>query len=214
MKLVVGDSNGFVGEELIRQALICPAITSIVALSRRETLGQPSSTKLQRFICDNFESYADSVKRELEDTDTSTRALADLRHNQDRPLRFIYISGHFAPHSPAEVPKQLPNNGLINYGLMRVREAESRVLAYAEHSKGSVRSCVAKPGHIEVPSWEKQMIPGLSIIDLREFAAALLDQVVNGFEKDTLLNGDMVQIGPRALGEEKSLNTILNLLIN
>jgi precorrin isomerase len=37
MKLVIGGSTGFVGAELIRQGLENPAITSIVALGRRET---------------------------------------------------------------------------------------------------------------------------------------------------------------------------------
>ncbi|KAI2785076.1 hypothetical protein F4815DRAFT_440310 [Daldinia loculata] len=163
---------------------------------------------LRPVICDNFESYADSVKRELEDTDaciwtiavtpsklktvpfedayrisrdyavTAIRALADLRHNQDWPLRFIHI------HQRSFCPAQ-PGRG----------EAESRILAYAEQSKGSVQSCVTKSGLIEAPGRERRIIPGLPIINLREFAAALLDQVVNGLEKDTLLNDDMVRIG-------------------
>ena len=37
MKLVINSSTGFVATELIRQALGNPAITSIVALSRRKT---------------------------------------------------------------------------------------------------------------------------------------------------------------------------------
>lgn len=49
------------------------------------------------------------------------RTLDALHHKQDRPLRFLYMSGHFAPRSPAEVPKELKNHGLINYGLVRVR---------------------------------------------------------------------------------------------
>lgn len=40
---------------------------------------------------------------------------------------------------------------------------------------------------------------GLPKIQLRDMAAALLDQVVNGFEKDTLGNGDMIRIGQKAL---------------
>ncbi|KAF3064448.1 hypothetical protein GL218_01355 [Daldinia childiae] len=202
MKLIVGGSTGFVGD----------------------------STKLKSIIYDNFESYSNSVKRELEDTDAciwtiavtpsklktvpfedaceifrdyaaiGIRALTDLYHDQDPPLHFIYISGHFVPRSPAEVPKELANSGLMNFGLMR-GEAESRILAYAEHYKGSVQSYVAEPGLIEAPGRERQIIPELPNIDLREFVAALLDQVVNGLEKDTLLNNDMIRIKQRASGE-------------
>jgi hypothetical protein len=69
MKLVIGGSTGFVGAELIRQGLENPAITSIVALGRRETPHPPEATKLRSVVCDNFESYSDSVKKELEDAD-------------------------------------------------------------------------------------------------------------------------------------------------
>ncbi|KAI1647474.1 uncharacterized protein F4817DRAFT_336762 [Daldinia loculata] len=67
--------------------------------------------------------FEDACGISLDYAVTAIRALADLRHNQDWPLRFIYISGHFAPRSPAEMPKQLADNGLtlINYGLMRGR---------------------------------------------------------------------------------------------
>lgn len=44
----------------------------------------------------------------------------DTLHSQKTPLRFIYMSGHFAPRTQAEVPKELKNHGLINYGLLRV----------------------------------------------------------------------------------------------
>lgn len=73
MKLVIGGSTGFVGVELVRQALSYPAITSVVALSRRETPippeAGPDSTKLRPLVCDNFESYSDRIKEELEDAD-------------------------------------------------------------------------------------------------------------------------------------------------
>lgn len=72
MKLVIGGSTGLVGTELVRQALENPAITSIIGLSRRETPAGSSATngaKLKSVVCDNFEEYPDSVKKELEDVD-------------------------------------------------------------------------------------------------------------------------------------------------
>ncbi|KAA8645640.1 uncharacterized protein ATNIH1004_007059 [Aspergillus tanneri] len=235
MKLVIGGSTGFVATELICQALENPAITSIIALGRRETpaplVAGPAAAKLKSVICDNFETYSDSVKKELENTDaciwtiavtpvklktvpfeetckisrdyatTAIQTLDTLRYKQDGPLRFIYISGHFAPRSPAEVPKELQDHGLINYGLMR-GEAETLILAYGKQSKGAVQSCVVKPGFIDSPNRERREIPGLPHIDLQNIAAALLDQVVNGFEKDTLNNADLICIGRKALTGE------------
>ncbi|KAJ5218112.1 uncharacterized protein N7498_000211 [Penicillium cinerascens] len=232
MKLVIGGSTGFVAAELIRQGLKNPAISSIVALGRRETPAPleagPAAAKLKSIVCEDFESYSDSVKKELEGADaaiwtiavtpmklstipfeetckisrdyaiTAIKTLDELHHQKDRPLRFIYMSGHFAPRSVAEVPKELQNHGLINYGLLR-GEAETQILAYGEQSKGAVQSAVVKPGLIDSPERETREIPGLPHIDLPVIAAALLDQVTNGFEKDTLSNADLVRIGQKAL---------------
>ena len=75
MKLVIGGSTGFVAAELIRQGLKNPAISSIVALSRRETPAPleagSAAAKLKSVICEDFESYSDSVKKELEDADAA-----------------------------------------------------------------------------------------------------------------------------------------------
>ena len=73
MKLVIGGSSGFVGTEVVRQALSNPAITSIIGVSRRETPVPPGSTdasgKLKSVICEDFESYSASIKKDLEDAD-------------------------------------------------------------------------------------------------------------------------------------------------
>ncbi|KAJ5605888.1 hypothetical protein N7510_008669 [Penicillium lagena] len=228
MKLVIGGSTGFVATELIRQGIENPAITSIVALGRRENPARLVNPKLKFVVCDNFESYPDSVKKELENADgciwtiavtpmklktipfeetckisrdyatAAIQALDVLRHKQARPLRFLYMSGHFAPRSPAEVPKELQDHGLINYGLLR-GEAETLILTYGEKSEGAVQSCVAKPGLIDAPGRETREIPGLPHIDLARIAAALLDQAMNGFEKNTLSNDDLVRIGQKVL---------------
>jgi hypothetical protein len=56
-----------------------------------------------------------------------------------------------------------------------------------------------KPGLIDAPGAEKREVPGVPHIELSDIAAAMLDQVVDGFEKDTLSNDDLVRIGQRAL---------------
>lgn len=66
-----------------------------------------------------------------------------------------------------------------------------------------MQSCVVKPGLIDHPSRERREIPGLPHIELTDIAAALLDQVINGFEKDTLSNDDMIRIGQKALAEQQ-----------
>lgn len=146
---------------------------------------------------------------------TAIKTLHALNQQHQKPLRFLYMSGHFAPRSRAEVPPALQNHGLVDYGLLRVRclwsdcieysegtanallqgETETLILEYAAQSHGAVQSCVVKPGLIDAPGAEKREIPGLPHIDLPDIAAALLEQVVSGFEKDTLSNDDLVRIG-------------------
>lgn len=79
-------------------------------------------------------------------------------------------------------------------------EAESRILAFADESNGLVESCITKSGFINAPGKVMPNVPGLPLVELQDIAAAMLDQVVNGFEKDTLSNDDLVRIGKKALG--------------
>lgn len=68
---------------------------------------------------------------------------------------------------------------------------------------------MAKPGLIDAPGKSSFVggifksvvcsVIGLPEIDNSQIAATLIDQVVNGFEKDTLLNQDLARIGSKAL---------------
>lgn len=63
MKLIIGGSTGYVATEIIRQAAAHPAITSIIALARRET--SSDSPKVKSVVLADFENYPDAVKQEL-----------------------------------------------------------------------------------------------------------------------------------------------------
>ncbi|KAL7935970.1 hypothetical protein V8C35DRAFT_296500 [Trichoderma chlorosporum] len=75
MKLIIVGSSGFVGKEVVRQALLSPSITSIVAIARRETPVPESlkdssdAAKLNSVVCDDFLNYSDNVKQHLSDAD-------------------------------------------------------------------------------------------------------------------------------------------------
>ncbi|KAK8128459.1 nucleoside-diphosphate-sugar epimerase [Apiospora sp. TS-2023a] len=235
MKLVIGGSTGFVGTELLRQALENPAVASIVGISRRETKVPDGSTdnasKLKSFTCGDLNHYPDTLKKELEDADaciwtiaitpakmkdtpwdevvkitrdyaltalhTMTEAQPTTSSSQG-PLRFVYMSGHFAPRDRSRVVKALTDFGLAEVSLLR-GQLEAEVLDYAAQSDGRVVACIAKPGMIRGPGMELTTVPGLPSIELQHIAAALLDQVVNGFQKDTLSNDDMSQMAQRIL---------------
>lgn len=73
---------------------------------------------------------------------------------------------------------------------------------------------VAKPGIIEAPGHGTladaimrpilRAVVGLPKVENSEISATLIDQVVNGFEKETLLNEDLVTIGSKLLAGQKS----------
>jgi uncharacterized protein YbjT (DUF2867 family) len=75
MKLIVAGSTGFVGTEIVRQALSHPAITSVVGLARRPTPTPHNAgpgmdaRKLKSVVCENFLDYTDDVKQELAGAD-------------------------------------------------------------------------------------------------------------------------------------------------
>jgi uncharacterized protein YbjT (DUF2867 family) len=68
MKLIVAGSTGFVGREVIRQSLIRPDITQVIALSR-SPLEQPENgvdaSKLRNVIIKDYGDYPDSVRKEF-----------------------------------------------------------------------------------------------------------------------------------------------------
>ena len=66
MKVILAGSTGFIGHEVLTQCLQNPAITSVVALSRREL---PAHEKLRVALVDNFLSYPDSVREEIKGAD-------------------------------------------------------------------------------------------------------------------------------------------------
>jgi hypothetical protein len=91
-------------------------------------------------------------------------------------------------------------------------KTESLILDFAKNSNGAIEACVTKPGIIDAPGRTGPVmkvlgsigraIISLPILDVGEIAATLLQQAVNGIEKDTLLHEDLVRIGQKALAAE------------
>lgn len=75
MKLIVGGSTGFVGTEVIRQALFNPAITSVVGLGRRQVQAPENAgpdanpAKFKSVVIEDWENYSEAVKKELSGAD-------------------------------------------------------------------------------------------------------------------------------------------------
>lgn len=168
----------------------------------------------------------------LDYTVTGLETISQLpRDSASKPLRFIYTSGANSQPDQSKKPWVLGDYSLMRVSfpspilptpiLSPIEvpntcpqgETESRVLTYARESKGAVDACVAKPGLIDAPGRTGlvmkavqtvgRSIIGLPKVDVSEVAATLLDQAVRGFEKDTLLNEDLIRIGRTVLDQQK-----------
>ncbi|MCJ1399425.1 hypothetical protein MMC11_002627 [Xylographa trunciseda] len=121
------------------------------------------------------------------------------------PFHFLYMSGAGAERDQSKTPRFM-----AQYDLMR-GETENQVLAFAAEHQGAVETCVAKPGLITAPDRILRTIGATVLsytmsvpkIDVRDISAAMLHQVVHGFEKEPLENNDLVRIGRQALKAAK-----------
>ncbi|VUC29976.1 unnamed protein product [Clonostachys rosea] len=128
------------------------------------------------------------------------------REGKAQPLRFIYMSGSNAERDQTKKPLLMGD-----YLLMR-GDAETKILTYAKESNGLVEAQVTKTGIVEDPNKINPVakvgraflrsLVGLPKVNVEDAAAALLDQAIKGFTKDTLLNEDLVRIGQARLAAE------------
>ncbi|KAJ7679040.1 hypothetical protein DFH06DRAFT_1315988 [Mycena polygramma] len=180
MKLIIAGATGYVAQEIIRQSLRMPQVTSVVALARKPVVAPngEGANKLKSVIIKNYDNYSDEVKKEFAGADAciwtvaitpsksksfqfdevtricQTSTLVGLQAMHDaglnKPFRFIYMSGTAAERDQTKKPSWMPE-----YSLMR-GETENKVLAFAaQHSDEKFEACVAKPGIItrSTASW-------------------------------------------------------------
>jgi hypothetical protein len=64
--------------------------------------------------------WEETVKISKEYAITALQTVASLPRKQTQPLRFIYMSGHFATRQRTEQVKVLGDYGMMEYGYLRV----------------------------------------------------------------------------------------------
>lgn len=147
-----------------------------------------------------------------------------------RPFRYLYVSGKLAERDQTKKPILAPEYFLMRVSILPLcthrpsrpcssdddngpqGQTENMVLKIGEESNGAVEVGIAKPGLIPKPGISLESIaatmgqalslPLISTVNREECAAAMLDQVVNGFEKETMTNEDLKRIGKRALRQQ------------
>ncbi|KAH9907826.1 NAD(P)-binding protein [Xylariomycetidae sp. FL2044] len=189
-----------------------------------ETGADPS--KLKSVTVQDYTEYSDEVKKEFAGADACiwtvaltptksrlyamedvkriclTSTLAGFRAMLDagvaKPFRFMYLSG-------ATVDRDLTKKSRYNVEYMHTRaETENQLVALGAASDGVEVSC-ARPGLVTRPgvtlmgavSFGIRVAYGVPGIYLSDLAAVLLDQVVNGFEKDPLTPVDLGRLAEK-----------------
>jgi uncharacterized protein YbjT (DUF2867 family) len=72
MKLIITGATGFVASEVLRQALILPSITSVVAVARTPISapeGTPNLLKFKSVVVPDYGTWPEDVKKELAGAD-------------------------------------------------------------------------------------------------------------------------------------------------
>jgi uncharacterized protein YbjT (DUF2867 family) len=69
MKVIVTGVTGFIGGEVLSQCLKNSSVTSIIALSRRTLPNPIKDPKLEVVVMKDFNSYPDSVLKQLSGAD-------------------------------------------------------------------------------------------------------------------------------------------------
>jgi hypothetical protein len=91
MKLIVTGATGFVGSEVIRQALRNPAVTSVAVIARKAVPVPPNedASKLKSFVLDDWTSnYPDSLIEHIKGADACIWYIYSCISTSDFCLQF------------------------------------------------------------------------------------------------------------------------------
>lgn len=150
-------------------------------------------------------------------------------HVRCRPRKAIPISLHERRQRRARSDKEapdawaVPSHARMSFHLLVTLcsqlticrdikgETENQVLAFAGEHKDDVDACVVKPGLItdSTTAWRSVVatvvhsgVSPIAGISTTAVVAAMLDQVIHGFEKESLMNDELVSIGAKVLQEQ------------
>ncbi|KFZ16343.1 hypothetical protein V502_05149 [Pseudogymnoascus sp. VKM F-4520 (FW-2644)] len=222
MKVILTGATGFIGTEVLRQALLHPSITTLIVLSRRALSPPITHPKLQVIILADFAIYPPEVLTQLDGAEaciwtlgiktssvpdqrlvslTYTRALAtaltQLPTPPKQPIRFLFTGGALSIADP--------NSSALFLGPARKvkGEAETEILAFAARAENreKIEVVVTRPAMVHAPgSVVGLLMAGLPAalrgVGVRELAAVSLDVVLKGGDEGKVLeNGELAARG-------------------
>ncbi|KAF8313607.1 hypothetical protein DL93DRAFT_2058802 [Clavulina sp. PMI_390] len=233
MKIIVAGASGFVGSEVVRQAVRRPEVTSVIALSRT-AISTPSDTpqsdsaKLKSIVVDDYGSYPDDVKQEFAGAHGCIWSVAIVpsksknfpfeevvRVCQTSTLAGLRAMVESQPTKPfrfmyvsgiaVERDQTKTPPFFPEYLLMRVSaKTENQMIQYSSEHPG-IEAASARPGHISSPERppSDDFVKRGIVIEVSDLAVVLLNQVIGGFDKDPLLHQDLLAIAERVRAKEE-----------
>ncbi|CZR52703.1 uncharacterized protein PAC_02580 [Phialocephala subalpina] len=178
MKLVIGGATGFVGREVLRQALNSPEITSIVTIGRRPVTVVDSTNiaKLTDIVMEDGEHYSESDIEKIANADACiwtiavarTKALTTPFDICKKVTRDYTLAGIDALTKSNNKGKPLRFIYMSGVAISRDMNQDFRkwdkttspemhqlrcmleieLVSYASNSKGKVEICCVRPGYI------------------------------------------------------------------
>ncbi|MCJ1397428.1 hypothetical protein MMC11_000621 [Xylographa trunciseda] len=228
MKVILCGSSGLVGGEALIQCLANEQITSVLALTRRPLAKELLvNSKVTNIIHEDFAHYPDTLSEQLAGAEACIWAIGGMNAKFSDPttartvnveytlaaahffaetlapslapsgkkFRFVYCSG-WGTENDLEKPLWWMQNSRRVKG-----EAENGLFALAKGKEEVFEVLVVRPAGI-LPRGRtlKGMLLMLGpAVKVEAVGAVMVDMVVNGCEKRTLENGEIVRRGKELL---------------
>ncbi|KAJ6626250.1 hypothetical protein B0H10DRAFT_1906815 [Mycena sp. CBHHK59/15] len=227
MKVILTGTTGFIGSEVLAQCRQNPAITSIIALSRRPLAADiTADPKVQTVLMKDFKKYPDALVQQLAGADAciwcmgTTAAIPELEidyplafvrafaptisaRQSPTPFRYLHLSGALVEQDQAK-PLWFLSQRRKTKG-----RAESALLAFAQEAahNGRWETNIVKPEMVMQKTGDvfKRSLSAVGVFDsvvVGELAAAMIDIVRRGSEEKVTLNAELVRRGRAVLEGE------------
>ncbi|ODM24245.1 hypothetical protein SI65_02046 [Aspergillus cristatus] len=217
MKVILLGSTGFIGKEVLNQCLETPAITSLIALSRRDLPEAAANPKLTVVIMEHFNSYPDFVLEQLKGADSciwsigtyNWDSVVELEYPEafqkallkvldvKKTFRYVYLGGAFT-EPDQEKPLWFYAKGRHVRGL-----AQTKFLEFGKQNQ-NVKTYVVRPAAVLAKDGSALLrcLLWMSSVQTDELAAVMVDLALNGGSEQVVGNKVIVERG-RELTKQK-----------
>ncbi|KAL8812748.1 MAG: hypothetical protein Q9223_007213 [Gallowayella weberi] len=223
MKIILTGSTGFIGSHVLESALSHPAITSIIALSRRQLpIIHP---KLHVVILSDFLNYSQDTlevckgaeaciwclgiarslsaeaNRRINLDYTVAAAKAFIGLNEKAKFRFVYLSGMLTERD------QERKLWFMSEARKTRGEGENELIRLQEEHNEALVTYIARPGGVLATNsfFPALLEPWARVITVDDLAAKMLDTAINGHTTQ-IIGVDVLRHDGKRMKKERQLS--------